>query len=160
MKENRYFKKLAKLRYKADKNHAKADMLTHKNKHKKAGKFEGKAQHFEMKLRKVCDKLTIYSNKLKYKEEELRQLGNPVGADKLRMRIQNINQKTNESQRARSSQMKTFQLPPPPPKQAVKEVYREKEIVKEIVRIPCKFCNTYIDHTETKCPSCGASLEL
>ena len=128
-------------------------MLAQRNKHKKAGKFEGKAQHYEMKIKKVCNKLTMFSNKLKNKEDQLRKSGYPLVADKLEMRIQNISQKINEFLKIPDTQ-----VPPPPPSQTVREVYREKEIVKEIVRIPCKFCGTYIDHTETKCSSCGASL--
>lgn len=29
-------------------------------------------------------------------------------------------------------------------------------IIKEIVRVPCAYCNTLVDVTEKRCPSCGA----
>jgi rubrerythrin len=35
-------------------------------------------------------------------------------------------------------------------------VIREKEIVREIVMIPCKYCGTLMPQTETVCPNCGA----
>ena len=34
----------------------------------------------------------------------------------------------------------------------------QKEIIKEIVKIPCKYCSTLIENTSTYCPSCGAPL--
>jgi hypothetical protein len=149
MKENRLFKKMAKLRYKADKNHARSVMFFQKNKPKKAGKIEGKAQHFEMKLRRTCDKLSLFSVKLKDKEAKFRAYGNNYKAEKLALRIAYINQRLKETLKEASD------TPPP-----TKEVYREMQIVKEIVRVPCKFCGTYVDHTETKCPGCGGSLKL
>ncbi len=39
---------------------------------------------------------------------------------------------------------------------AVQPVIREKEIVREIVMIPCKYCQTLMDQTLTVCPNCGA----
>jgi hypothetical protein len=35
-------------------------------------------------------------------------------------------------------------------------VIREKEIVREVVMIPCKYCGTLMVQTETVCPNCGA----
>ena len=35
-------------------------------------------------------------------------------------------------------------------------VIREKEIVREIVMIPCKYCGALMPQTETVCPNCGA----
>jgi sporulation-control protein spo0M len=35
-------------------------------------------------------------------------------------------------------------------------VIREKEIVREVVMIPCKYCGTLMPQTETVCPNCGA----
>ncbi len=35
-------------------------------------------------------------------------------------------------------------------------VVREKEIVHEIVMIPCKYCGALMPQTETACPNCGA----
>lgn len=32
----------------------------------------------------------------------------------------------------------------------------EKETIREIVKIPCKYCGTLVDVTLTRCPSCGA----
>jgi hypothetical protein len=39
-----------------------------------------------------------------------------------------------------------------------KEVYIEKETIREIVKIPCKYCGTLMENTSRFCPSCGASL--
>ena len=36
-------------------------------------------------------------------------------------------------------------------------VIREKEIIREIVRIPCKYCQGLMDQTLTTCPNCGAT---
>ena len=35
-------------------------------------------------------------------------------------------------------------------------VVKEKEIVREIVMIPCKYCSGLMEQTVTVCPSCGA----
>lgn len=35
-------------------------------------------------------------------------------------------------------------------------VIREKEIVRELVLIPCKYCGALMPQTETVCPNCGA----
>ncbi|MEM1583082.1 MAG: hypothetical protein QXF28_00155 [Nitrososphaerota archaeon] len=35
-------------------------------------------------------------------------------------------------------------------------IIKEKEIVREIVMIPCKYCGTLMPQTETICPNCGA----
>lgn len=35
----------------------------------------------------------------------------------------------------------------------------DKTIVKEVVKLPCKYCGTLVEITETKCPSCGAPLK-
>lgn len=35
-------------------------------------------------------------------------------------------------------------------------IIKEKEIVREIVMISCKYCGTLIPQTETVCPNCGA----
>jgi hypothetical protein len=35
-------------------------------------------------------------------------------------------------------------------------VRREREIIKEIVKVPCKFCGALIPVTDTKCSSCSA----
>jgi hypothetical protein len=40
---------------------------------------------------------------------------------------------------------------------AAQPVIREKEIVREIVRIPCKYCQGLMDQTLTICPHCGAA---
>lgn len=39
-------------------------------------------------------------------------------------------------------------------------VMKEKEvIIKEIVKIPCRYCGTLIVNTDTYCSSCGAALK-
>jgi rubrerythrin len=35
-------------------------------------------------------------------------------------------------------------------------IIREKEIVREVVMIPCKYCGTLMPQTDTTCPNCGA----
>jgi hypothetical protein len=35
-------------------------------------------------------------------------------------------------------------------------VIREKEIIREVVMIPCKYCGTLMDQLVTTCPNCGA----
>jgi hypothetical protein len=35
-------------------------------------------------------------------------------------------------------------------------VIREKEIIREVVMIPCKYCGALMPQTETACPNCGA----
>jgi hypothetical protein len=37
-------------------------------------------------------------------------------------------------------------------------VIREKEIVREIVRVPCAYCGLLMDITNIKCPNCGAPI--
>ena len=38
---------------------------------------------------------------------------------------------------------------------AVQPVIREKEIVREVVMIPCRYCGTLMDQLVTVCPNCG-----
>jgi sporulation-control protein spo0M len=45
-----------------------------------------------------------------------------------------------------------IQVSPP----SASPVIREKEIVREVVMIPCKYCGTLMVQTETVCPNCGA----
>lgn len=40
-----------------------------------------------------------------------------------------------------------------------KKVIHEKEIIKEIVKVPCRYCGTLIENTSERCPSCGAPLK-
>jgi hypothetical protein len=44
--------------------------------------------------------------------------------------------------------------------QATQPIIREKEIIQQIVMIPCKFCGTLIDQTVTTCSNCGAKRTL
>jgi len=44
------------------------------------------------------------------------------------------------------------QVSPP----SAQPVIREKEIVREVVMIPCKYCGALMPQTETVCPHCGA----
>lgn len=34
----------------------------------------------------------------------------------------------------------------------------QKEVIKEIVKVPCEYCRTLVEVTQTKCPNCGAPL--
>ncbi len=36
------------------------------------------------------------------------------------------------------------------------QVVREKEIIREVVKIRCSYCGTLYDETLDKCPNCGA----
>ena len=40
--------------------------------------------------------------------------------------------------------------------QIVREVIKEKEIVREVVRIRCRHCGTLFEEKSSKCPNCGA----
>jgi len=40
--------------------------------------------------------------------------------------------------------------------QAAQPVIVQKEVVREIVRIPCRFCGTLYDQLDISCPNCGA----
>jgi len=35
-------------------------------------------------------------------------------------------------------------------------VIREREIIREVIMIPCKYCGALMPETETACPNCGA----
>ena len=39
--------------------------------------------------------------------------------------------------------------------QAAQPVIKEKEIIREVVMIPCKYCGALMQQTETVCPNCG-----
>lgn len=36
-------------------------------------------------------------------------------------------------------------------------VIKEREVIKEIVKIRCPYCSSLYDETEEKCPNCGAN---
>ncbi len=38
------------------------------------------------------------------------------------------------------------------------EVIREREVIKEIVKVRCQFCGSLNLQTENKCSNCGANL--
>ncbi|MDI9619299.1 MAG: hypothetical protein QFX33_00540 [Candidatus Nezhaarchaeota archaeon] len=39
---------------------------------------------------------------------------------------------------------------------ATTPIIKEKEVIKEVVMIPCKYCGTLFPQTESTCPHCGA----
>jgi hypothetical protein len=39
---------------------------------------------------------------------------------------------------------------------AAQPIVKEKEVVREVVMIPCKYCGTLMDQLVTVCPNCGA----
>ncbi len=39
-------------------------------------------------------------------------------------------------------------------------VVREREIIREIVKVPCKYCGTLVEITKSSCQSCGAPFKL
>jgi hypothetical protein len=51
-----------------------------------------------------------------------------------------------------ASRTAEIQVTPP----SAQPVIREKEIVREVVMIPCKYCSSLMDQTLTCCPNCGA----
>jgi RNA polymerase subunit RPABC4/transcription elongation factor Spt4 len=38
-------------------------------------------------------------------------------------------------------------------------VYKEKEIIREIVKVPCDYCGSLVDVTSEHCPGCGAPFK-
>jgi sporulation-control protein spo0M len=49
---------------------------------------------------------------------------------------------------------RTMEIQVAPPSAA--PVIREKEIIREVVMVPCKYCSGLMPQTETSCPHCGA----
>ncbi|MGI0133244.1 MAG: hypothetical protein ACREDK_09215 [Thermoplasmata archaeon] len=47
---------------------------------------------------------------------------------------------------------------PPPVVAPLPTVHRE--IVREIVKVPCRYCGSLVEVTSTKCAACGATLRL
>jgi len=43
----------------------------------------------------------------------------------------------------------------PKQQEIVPTVIKEREIIKEIVKIRCPYCNDLYNETEDKCPNCG-----
>jgi hypothetical protein len=52
-----------------------------------------------------------------------------------------------------------FQVIPPPQVVAGQQVV-VKEVVHEVVKIPCRYCQTLFDQLETSCPNCGAKRTI
>ena len=52
-----------------------------------------------------------------------------------------------------TSRIAEIQVTPP----SAQPVIREKEIVREVVMIPCKYCGSLMDQTVVSCPKCGAN---
>jgi hypothetical protein len=50
------------------------------------------------------------------------------------------------------SQQVAIQVAPAP----AQPVIKEREVVREVVMIPCKYCGGIMNQTETACPHCGA----
>ncbi len=44
----------------------------------------------------------------------------------------------------------------PVPQQPIKEVIREKEILREVVKIRCRHCGELFEERSSHCPHCGA----
>ena len=44
----------------------------------------------------------------------------------------------------------------PPPQPVTKEVYRQREIIREIVKIRCRHCGSLFEEKLNRCPNCGA----
>jgi hypothetical protein len=43
---------------------------------------------------------------------------------------------------------------------AAQPVIMQREIIREVVKIPCRFCGTLFDQLETSCPNCGAKRSV
>jgi len=43
----------------------------------------------------------------------------------------------------------------PEQQEGTSTVIKEREIIREIVKIRCPYCNNLYDETEDKCPNCG-----
>lgn len=43
------------------------------------------------------------------------------------------------------------------PAPAMPQTVREKEIIREIVKIRCSYCGSLYDEMESKCPNCGGN---
>ncbi len=41
----------------------------------------------------------------------------------------------------------------------IQSMSRDRETIREIVKMPCKYCGTLIEVTATRCPSCGAPFK-
>ena len=46
-----------------------------------------------------------------------------------------------------------------PPPSTTHTITKEKEVIKEVVMIPCKHCGGLMPQTSTFCPNCGARRE-
>jgi rubrerythrin len=42
------------------------------------------------------------------------------------------------------------------PQPSLKEVYREREVIREVVKIRCRHCGTLFEEKLDRCPHCGA----
>lgn len=51
-----------------------------------------------------------------------------------------------------TSRITEIQVAPP----GASPVIREREVIREVVMIPCKYCGALMPQTETACPHCGA----
>lgn len=49
-------------------------------------------------------------------------------------------------------------LPPPGYAAAPLPPPTREVITREIIKIPCRYCGSFVDHTEPKCTGCGAPL--
>ena len=48
-----------------------------------------------------------------------------------------------------------FKRPAQPPSEGAPTIVKEREIIKEIVKIRCPYCNNLYDEKYDKCPHCG-----
>jgi hypothetical protein len=62
-----------------------------------------------------------------------------------------------KAQRVRAVDAATAAAKPPPPPQVVREIH-EKETIREVVKVPCRYCHTLNLMNSAKCLSCGAPL--
>ena len=99
LKEDAYFKKLAKLRIEAEQCRTQSKKLSKNNQQDESAKFQAKAEIIEMKIKRTCDKLAVHSGQLKDKECYYLAMGKMEKAETVAKRIKAINKKIKEYQK-------------------------------------------------------------
>lgn len=84
-----------------------------------------------------------------------------VGSSKMELKSWNADNVAQALERAKSTRLQEMQATRPAPRALsptiVREVH-EKEIIREIVKVPCRYCNQLNLMNSAKCTGCGAPL--
>jgi len=99
LKEDGYFKKLAKLKIEADQCRTQSKILINKNQQAESAKLQKKTEKIEMKMKRTSDKLAVHSGQLKDKKCYYVAMGKMEKAEKVAGRIKAINRKIKEYQK-------------------------------------------------------------